>query len=315
MKLTRLVSTVGMSREDWLKYRRMGIGGSDAATIVGLNPYSSLYTLWADKTGRLAPKEDNEAMRLGRDLEGYIASRWSEHTGLRCRKVNAILRNPKYPWAIADPDRLVIGADAGVECKSTSVLNLRRFRQGEYPHYYYVQCVHYMAITEAERWYLPVLALGDRQQPMHYFEIKRDEAEIKALMDAERDYWERYVVADVAPSVDGSASTDATIISIFGGVTSDEEVPVKGDTLDRYMALKAQISELETQKRQVEQEIKLTLGKSEKGICERYRVSWPEVNRTSFDHKAFHVAHPGIMDFDDYYKITTSRRFSVQEIK
>ena len=69
------VSTIGMSREKWLEARRSAIGGSDAAAIIGLNPYSSPYSVWADKTGRLPDKPDNEAMRLGRDLEEYVSSR------------------------------------------------------------------------------------------------------------------------------------------------------------------------------------------------------------------------------------------------
>ena len=47
--MRKLVSTKDMPREQWLEYRRKSIGGSEAATIAGLNQYSSLYALWADK--------------------------------------------------------------------------------------------------------------------------------------------------------------------------------------------------------------------------------------------------------------------------
>ena len=70
------ISTAGMSHDEWLEHRRRSVGGSDAAAIVGLNGWASPYSVWAEKTGRLPPKEDNEAMRQGRDLEGYVASRW-----------------------------------------------------------------------------------------------------------------------------------------------------------------------------------------------------------------------------------------------
>ena len=76
-----IVKTVGLSREDWLEYRRKGLGGSDASTVCGLNPYSCKLTLWADKTGRLPEKEDSEAMRTGRDLEQYVALGFEEATG------------------------------------------------------------------------------------------------------------------------------------------------------------------------------------------------------------------------------------------
>lgn len=74
MRGIKKVSTVGMSREDWLEQRRHTIGGSDAAGIIGLSKWSSPVSVWADKTGRLPDKPDTEAMRLGRDLEGYVAA-------------------------------------------------------------------------------------------------------------------------------------------------------------------------------------------------------------------------------------------------
>ena len=61
-----------MSRDAWLEERRKSIGGSDAPSIIGLNPWQSPYTVWADKLGKLPPKEDNEAMRLG-PLEELLA--------------------------------------------------------------------------------------------------------------------------------------------------------------------------------------------------------------------------------------------------
>ena len=119
------VSTLGMTRDKWLEARRSAIGGSDAAAIIGLNQYSSPYSVWADKTGRLPEKPDNEAMRQGRDLEEYVASRWREETGKKTHRVNAILYNKDIPFAHANVDRWVTGENAGLECKTTSIMNLK----------------------------------------------------------------------------------------------------------------------------------------------------------------------------------------------
>lgn len=86
-----------LTREEWLAERRKGIGGSDAAAIIGMNHYVTPYMLWADKTGQLPEQEDNEAMRQGRDLEQYVADRFIEATGKRVRRHTAIIRNPAYP--------------------------------------------------------------------------------------------------------------------------------------------------------------------------------------------------------------------------
>ena len=50
------ISTIGMSRERWLEIRRGSIGGSDAGALLGLNPYNSPYSLWAEKTGKVVQK-------------------------------------------------------------------------------------------------------------------------------------------------------------------------------------------------------------------------------------------------------------------
>ena len=113
MKGIRRISTKGMSREDWLEQRRKTIGGSDAAGIVGLSKWASPFSVWAEKTGRAAEKEDTEAMRQGRDFESYVAQRWSEETGKRVYRVSAMLYNPLYPFAHADVDRMVVGENAG----------------------------------------------------------------------------------------------------------------------------------------------------------------------------------------------------------
>ena len=58
------VSTVGMSHEDWLAHRKNAIGGSDAAGIVGMNQYSSPYSIWAEKLDKLPPIKEYEAQPL-----------------------------------------------------------------------------------------------------------------------------------------------------------------------------------------------------------------------------------------------------------
>ena len=154
------VPTLGMSREDWLTQRRKSIGGSDASGIVGLSKWASPYSVWAEKTSRVPEKEDTEAMRQGRDLEEYVAQRWCEETGKKVHRCNAMLHNPQYPFAHADVDRMVTGENAGLECKTTYTLDLRQFKGVEFPTQYYAQCVHYLAVTGCDRWYLAVLVFG-----------------------------------------------------------------------------------------------------------------------------------------------------------
>ena len=127
MKLHKLISTVDMSHEEWLRYRKLGIGGSDAGSICGLNPYSSAIAVFQDKTQKEAgEKEDNEAMRQGRDLEEYVARRFMEETGKKVRRANAIYGHPDHDFMMANVDRLVVGENAGLECKTASAYSAER---------------------------------------------------------------------------------------------------------------------------------------------------------------------------------------------
>ena len=300
------IPTVNMPRKEWLEHRRKSIGGSDAAAVVGLNRYASPYSLWADKRGLLPEKEDTEAMRIGRDLEDYVAQRFTEATGKRVRRENSIIVNPSIPFAHANVDRLVVGEDAGLECKTTTVLNLKRYANGEYPEHYYVQCVHYMMVTGAARWYLAVLVMG---QGFYWFCIERDEAEIEALQTAEVAFW-RDVENGTPPPVDGLTATSEAVSAVLGGSTPGVkcDITAYADDMDEYFSIKQSIKALETRKDEIENRIKVYMDDAEAGESDRYFISYAEQNRRTFDVNRFAGDHPEL-DLNDYYKTSKTRTF------
>lgn len=299
-------------RQDWLEQRRKGIGGSDASVICGLNPYKSLYELYLDKKGLLPEKEDSEAMRQGRDLEPYVVSRFEEATGKKCRRENKILQNKENPFMLANVDRLIIGEDAGLECKTTSIMNLKRFKNGEFPSEYYVQCVHYMAVTGRKKWYLAVLILN---QGLHIFEINRDEAEIKALIEAEREFWEDNILKDIEPSPDGSDRCGEAIKNMFPTAEEGASVPLFGfeNTLKEIVDLGEEIKAKEKELEQLKQLIQKELGAAENGIVDGFKVKWSNCSRSNFDAKSFAKDNSDI-DLSDYYKQINYRKFEVKEL-
>ena len=305
-------STLGMSREEWLELRRLSIGGSDAAAIIGLSKWASPYTVWADKTGRLPDKPDTEAMRQGRDLEEYVAQRFSEATGKRVKRCNAILYNPAYPHSHADVDRMIVGENAGLECKTTSTLDVKQFRGVEFPEKYYAQCVHYMAITGADRWYLAVLVLG---KEFHVYTLERDEAEIRALMDAETAFWEQYVETDSPPAADGAESTTDAIRTIYADSSQSICILFGRETLlEEYMALKSQSKALDARIAEIQNTIMEDMQDAERGECGAYTVIWKAQERETFQRKEFEKAHPEI-NLAEYCRVSKSRPFKVTENK
>ena len=307
-----LADTRTISHEEWLEYRRKGIGGSDAGAIVGLNPWASPYTVWADKLGKLPPKEDNEALRVGRDLENYVAQRFTEATGKKVIRRNNIFLHDDYDFILANVDRQVVGENAGLECKTAKAINLKRFKDQDFPDQYYAQCVHYMAVMGWDRMYLAVLIMGSE---FKVYVLERDEEEIEALISAEVAFWEDYVKTLTPPPIDGSNATSEALKGIYPG-GEEEKVMLfdRDEALENYFRLKEEKKSLEEQIAQIENTLKEDLGDNEVGTADGFKVTWKKQSRDSFDAKKYAKDHPEL-DLSGYYKHSEYRVFKIKQEK
>ena len=306
------ISTIGMSREDWLAERKKSLGGSDVSALLGMNEYCSPYTLYAEKKGLLPEKEDTEAMRLGRDLEAYVAERFTEATGKKVRRENAVIRNPDMPYLHANIDRVVVGEDAVLECKTVSALNLKQYKNGEYPSRFYVQCCEYMLVCGFKKAYLAVLVLG---KEFLVFEIERDEEELNALNEACKKFW-NCIENSIPPAIDGDKSTTNTINTIFPESINEELVNLFAYESDlvRYMSISEQIKTLKAQQDEIANKIKVFMNEAAKGESDHFKVSWTSSDRSTFDAKKFASDHKD-MDLSKYYKTIPTRTFRITEKK
>lgn len=298
------------SKEEWLSIRKGYIGGSDAGAVVGLNPYKSAYSLWAEKTGKIPEFEGNTTTRVGSYLEELVAQMFTEETGKKVRRKNRVLVNDEYPWACADVDRLIVGEKALLEIKTTnSSVAMKKFKNGEYPEQWYCQMTHYLAVTGLEKAYLAVLI---ESREFKVFELERDEEEIAALMSAENDFW-NLVKTNTPPTADGMASTSEALVALYPQ-SNTETIDLFGyeNDLSQYMAISAQIKALEATKEEKANKVKAFLGEAGKGENERYKVSWTTSERRSLDTKRLMAEHPEI-SLDEYYKISSTRTFRVTE--
>ena len=303
------------SKEEWLALRkRLGIGGSEAGAVIGMNPYKSAYTLWAEKTGRAAEFEGNLITEVGSYLEAFVAELFERETGKRVRRKNRILVNDAYPFAFADVDRLVVGEKALLEIKTTnSVPIMKQLRNSnEFPEAYYAQVVHYLAVSGLQKAYLAVL-INCRE--FKVYELERDEDEIAALMGAEEEFWCHYVHDDTPPPTDGAASTSDTITAIYPESNDDTVSLVAYENdLKKYMNFNALIKDLEKKRDEAANRIKAFMGESGRGEADGFKVSWTSTARSSFDSKKFAADHKD-MDLSKYYKTSSYRTFKVTEIK
>ena len=315
MSYHTIADTRTLTHDEWLALRRTGIGGSDAGAIMGVSPYKGAFSVWADKMGKLPPIEDNEAMRQGRDLEDYVARRFAEASGLRVRHEYSMLRSVEHPCMLADIDRRIIGERAGLECKTSRDITMARYRNGDYPMEYYCQCLHYLAVTGWDCWYLAVLVYGT---DLLIYKICRDEVldDIEALIKAEEAFWDSHVVLDQPPAPDALDSTAAALGSVYpceDGTTVCAEQDAD-QALTELAALKAQRRALDRQITERENQIKAAMGEAEVLAGTSVSATWRSSERTTISKEKLLKAYPNI-NMDAITDRNVQRRFAIKEDK
>lgn len=279
----RLVGTKQLPREDWLAVRKQGIGSSDAAAAVGLNPYKSQLELWMEKTGRdeslpkLDPQDEESPAYWGNVLEPIVAWHYSKRSGNRVRRINAVLQHPdpKLPWMLANIDREVIGADDVqiLECKTAGINGARLWKEGV-PEYVQLQVMHQLAVTGKQAADVAVL-LGGQHLEIH--RIERDESMIARLIDLERLFWD-YVVSDTPPPADGTASAEAALRCLYpedNGQTLD--FTQHTELASTYLELKSvrqSIAQQETRETQLKQVLQQAMGAATRVEFTEGYISW-----------------------------------------
>ena len=316
----RLVGTKQLPREDWLTVRKQGIGSSDAAAAVGLNPYKSQLELWLEKTGRdaslpkLDPQDEESPAYWGNILEPIVASHYTKRSGHRVRRINAVLQHPdpKLPWMLANIDREVIGADDVqiLECKTAGINGARLWKEGV-PEYVQLQVMHQLAVTGKQAADVAVL-LGGQHLEIH--RIDRDDSMIARLIDLERLFWD-YVVSDTPPPADGTASAESALRCLYpedNGQTLDFSQHT--DLASTYLELKSvrqSMAQQETREAQLKQALQQAMGAATRAEFADGYISWKKSrDSTGLDVEQMLKDKPYLQA--RYPKIKTgSRRFLI----
>lgn len=315
----RLVKTNTLSRDEWLEVRKHGIGSSDAAAAVGLCPYKSQLELWLEKTGRDAdlprpdPQDTTEPVYWGTILEPIVAASYTQQTGRRVRKVNAVLQHPDKPWMLANIDREVIGEkDVQIlECKTAGEFGARLWKDGV-PEYVQLQVQHQLAVTGKAAADVAVLLCG---QQLQVHRIERDDTLMARLMDLQERFW-HYVTTDTPPPVDGSSSA-ATALQCLYPHDNGTEMDFSQDS--RMSALFTDLNEARAQRdkykaleEQFRQQIQQAMGDATKATFETGSVTWRRSkDSTVLDTKRLLADHPELLE---QYSLTRagSRRFLIR---
>ena len=309
----RLADTRSLDRSQWLEVRKGGIGSSDAAAAVGLNPYKSQLELWLEKTGRAATNDEGLGMDdpryWGTLLEPYVAVAYQQKTERRVRKVNAVLQHPSFPFMLANIDREVVGnRDVQIlECKTAGEFGSRLWKDGV-PDYVQLQVQHQLAVAGKDAADVAVLLCG---QQLEIHRIERDEEVIARLIVLETRFWE-YVETDTPPPADGSDSAARALRHLYRGEDSSVDFTADAGANETFDQLAALNTELEAKGREAEklkQLLQQAMGDASTAAFVNGVVTFKRAkDGARIDTKGLAAGHP---DIAARYTVTTpgSRRF------
>ena len=306
-----LASTENMAYEDWLEYRRLGIGGSDASAVCGINKYKSPVELWMDKTGQIPPQEAGEAAYWGTQLESIVRAEFTKRTGIEVAKPAVILQSEDHPFMLANLDGTCEVPDIGTcifEAKTASA-----YKAGEWedtiPDEYMCQLQHYLAVTGYLGAYIAVLSGGNT---FRWKFVERDEELISMLVELESAFWD-HVQDCTPPPLDGSNASAKFLADRFC-----DSIPKSHITLpDTAVTLLAQYDEaceqleiIAEQKQRAENLLKEMMGENEVGTAGDRIVTWKSMSQERLDSKALKAEHPTLCK--KYTNKTSYRRFTIK---
>ena len=292
-----LVSTEDMQEETWLQYRRNGIGGSDAAAVIGLSPYKTARDVYFEKLGR-EPEDNNTsgwvAMEVGKRLEDLVAAIFAKKTGFRIWQEKVMYRHPLFPFMLADVDYFFETSDGTVgilECKTANIHTKEKWENDAVPYHYEVQCRHYMAVKNLDIAYCACL-FGNSENDFVFRRIDRDLDFEENLILQEESFWTEYVEA-----------------------------------LELIYRMKSEKAAIDSNSRKLEQKIKTAyakfaemLGNATKGLCvaadgSEYHISYKPMQRTGITKDNLQKMKLNDSKLYEKYATTTeSRVFQVKKI-
>lgn len=295
-----------LSRDEWLKIRQQGIGGSDAPVIVLDDfPWKTRKELWEEKSGIIQVNEDSPAMMRGRYLEDIIAQIYTEKTGRKLRRVNRILQSEEHPFMIANVDREIVGVEekegTGIlEIKCPGLRTFARCKREGLSDYYQVQLQHYLSVA-GKQWGAFAVFSAERWELLE-FDVLRDDEFIKVMIERENEFWE-YVKKGIPPPQ--VKREDLKMPKITNGeVISLADIPGFVQAVQELREAKSIITEAKELEESAKERLQnlMTVHGAQVAEGGGARIYWkPQKGRITFDWKKLQ-ANNKEMDLTPYIK-------------
>ncbi|MCJ0597700.1 YqaJ viral recombinase family protein [Enterococcus cecorum] len=315
--MSNMNSTLEMTHQEWLEDRRKGIGGSDVATILGLNKYKSVYQLWLEKTDQIeVTSAQSEAAYWGNTLEEVVAEEFSKRTGKKVRRRNRVFEHSKYPFLRANIDRDIVGENAVLECKTANQYLANEWDEDEIPIQYICQVQHYMNVLNLDYVYFAVLIGG---QKFIWKKMERDQELIDMITEKLVEFWTENVEKGIEPAIDGLKATSDFLTQRY--IDTEDNQTELNAVFDEKIAnlahLKGDKKIIEENITLLENELKQALGKSDAtiGITPNNIVSWKKTQSKRLDKKKLIEKYPDIAADEDIYSVSTTKRLTIKKMK
>lgn len=288
----QVADTRDLTHEQWLRVRQMGLGGSDIAAVLGLNPWKSALSVYYDKVSEIeANEEENIAMELGTELEPFLRRKfttWMKRQGheIEVKENPYVLRHPEYEWMLANLDgefEHPAKGLCGLELKTANEFAKADWEEDELPDQYYAQVQWYLAVTGLETFYIGYL-IGNRKFDAK--EIPRNDAVIEAMIEQASYFWHEHVLKQIPPAPAG-LDCDSTVLKKM----YEQEEPGKFVELHEeehtnkyaeYKELNKQQKELELKIEAIKQHFMAQMQDSEIALVGKKKVTWKLVHRKGY---------------------------------
>ena len=213
---------------NWKEHRLSGIGGSEAAAVIGANPWKPPIEVFMEKMKLSESNFDNEKMYWGTILEPIVAKEFTLRTKLKVKKYPYLVRSLKYPWMIADFDYVSVGGKTKflLEIKTTSeYMKDTWLDQEELPPIIKCQVHHYMIVGDFKQAYVCVLIGG---QKFHKVKVEREKQFEKELIAEEKLFWEK-VVSQTLPDPDNTPEFGRALSLYYKDTKKEPEIILPED--------------------------------------------------------------------------------------
>ena len=335
------VDTTNLPEKEWLAWRRKGIGGSDAAAIMGISPFRTARDIYYNKLN-IAPQENSEenwvALKMGHLLEDLVAEIFSHKTGLEVFQIKRMFQHPLHKFMLADVDYFVSLPDGGtaiLEIKTTNY-NARSnwWEDGKeiVPPYYEAQGRHYMAVMNLEEVYFCCL-YGNNEDEVIIRHIERDRTYESELIFLEECFWRENVLAGNPPAYTEDGELIQQSLKRFSPPAdrTAEAVSLSSSgrqRLEEYLALQERKSAADKVSSTLEKDMKRLraliaeeMGTSCTAYCEvgegQFKISYNPVRRTEVKKEGllrlqmlYPEAYQQCVSESEYRRFSVSKRES-----